>query len=186
MTRRHVDGFKQFENTMTKLKVDDLFAILSKAEKKAMEPMRITAARYFANKRGTWDGKQTQAQASWRWAGGYTSGWTGSQVKGKRNVSHPQGESRMNIAANILKNRIKPKVINNGLSVWARIFGSTQNSWLIEFGRYKDPARAFTGWQIFKQVFNQLAFSVELTLREEVKSGLKKWGNQIESRLKNP
>ena len=92
----------------------------------------------------------------------------------------------MNIAANILKNRIKPKVINNGLSVWARIFGSTNNSWLIEFGRYKDPARAFTGWQIFKQVFNQLSFSVEMTLREEVKNGLKRWGNQIESRLKNP
>ena len=92
----------------------------------------------------------------------------------------------MNIAANILKNKIKPKLINNGLSVWARIFGSTQNSWIIEFGRYLDPARAYTGWQIFRQVFNQLTFSVEMTLREEVRKGLSKWSSDIEKRLKNP
>jgi hypothetical protein len=81
---------------------------------------------------------------------------------------------------------IKPRVLRDGRSVWAKIFGSTQNSWLIEFGRYKDPARAFKGWQIFMQVFNQLAFSVEGALREEVRAGLKRWENAIARKLKNP
>lgn len=186
MEKRVVDGFKQFEQTMKQLSVDELFKILSKAEKKAMEPMRITASRYYAEKKGRWDNVQTEAQASWRWAGGYTSGWTGKIFKGKRDVVHPQGESRKFIAQNILKNKIKPKYVNNKLSVWARIFGSTQNSWLIEFGRYKDAARAYKGWQIFRQVFNELSFSVETSLRQEVKNGLERWGNQIEKRLKNP
>ena len=184
MIRRNIDGFQQFQKNMQKLCVEDLFLILAKAEKKAMEPMRITAARYFAQKRGTWDNKQTEAQKSWRWAGGWTSGWTGKRVKGKRDVVHPQGESRELIAANILKHKIKPQVINNKTSVWAKIFGSTQNSWLIEFGRYKDPARRYAGWNIFRQVFHQLTFSVELSLREEVQKGLTRWGNEIEKRLK--
>ena len=183
--RRDVQGFKQFQDSMHKLGVDDLVQILFRAEKKAMEPMRITAARYYATKVGAWDGKQTDAQASWRWAGGWTSGWTGKRVKGKRDVVHPQGESRMLIAKNILKNTIKPRVLRDGRSVWAKIFGSTNNSWLIEFGRYKDPARAFKGWQIFMQVFNQLAFSVEGALREEVRAGLKRWENAIARKLKN-
>jgi len=184
--RRDVQGFKQFQEGMQKLAVDHLFEILSRAEKKAMEPMRITAARYYATKVGAWDGKQTEAQASWRWAGGWTSGWTGRRVKGKRDVVHPQGESRILIAQNILKNKIKPRPIRGGLSVWAKMFGSTQNSWLIEFGRYKDPARAFTGWRIFRQVFEQLSFSVEVSLRDEVRAGLKRWENAMAKRLKNP
>ena len=184
--RRDVQGFKQFQDGMHKLAVEDLIKILSKAEKKALEPMRITAARYYARKVGTWDNKQTEAQASWRWAGGWTSGWTRRRVKGKRDVVHPQGESRNFISQNILKNKIKPRVIRNGLSVWAKIFGATNNSWLIEFGRYKDSARAFKGWHIFMQVFNELAFSVEGVLREEVKAGLKRWENEMARRLKNP
>ena len=186
MDNRYVNGFQQFEKLMGKMNAEDLFEIISAAQKKSLKPIQVTASRMYAEHKGTWDDKQTEAQKSWRWAGGYTSGWTGRKVKGKRDVIHPQGESRALIAMNILKNKPKPKRINNNLSVWAKIFGSTQNSWLIEFGRYKDPARAYNGWRIFRNIFNQLAFSTEGLLRHEMQQGFKRWENKIGKLLKAP
>jgi len=186
MDRRNVKGFQQFEKLMQNMVAQDLFVIVAAAQKKALKPMQVTASRMYAEHKGTWDGKQTEAQKSWRWAGGYTSGWTGKKVKGKRDVVHPQGESRAIIAMNFLKNRPKPKLVNKKLSIFSQIFGVSQNSWLIEFGRYKDPARAYNGWRIFRNVFNQLAFSTEGLLRHEMQQGFKRWENKIGKLLKAP
>ena len=88
---------------------------------------------------------------------------------------HPIRESRLRIAHNIYSNKIIPKEIGkNKATVWARIWGKTQNSWLIEHGRYKDPARAYTGWKIFQYFFKTHAATINAKFTEDVGYGLDK------------
>ncbi|NDG65288.1 MAG: hypothetical protein EBY29_17795, partial [Planctomycetes bacterium] len=134
-----IKGLDQFMDQMKVMRSDDLYKILHKAEIKALTRPRDKIAGIYAGFKGKHDLNQTQSELNSRWRAA------------KHQPIHPIRESRIGIAQNIYHNRIRPKNIGkNDASVWARIFGHTRNSWLIEHGRYRDPSRAYTGWQIFR------------------------------------
>ncbi len=83
--------------------------------------------------------------------------------------------SRLRIANNIYRQKIVKKEIGkNKATVWARIWGKTQNSWLIEHGRYKDPSRAYQGWQVFRKFFQMYGATINAKFTADIGYGLDK------------
>ena len=158
-----IKGLDQFLDQMKTLHSDDIYKVLRKAEVKALTAPKGKLASMYGTHVGKNDINQTEAQKSWRW-----------RAK-KHQPMHPIRESRLRIAHNIYSNKIIPKEIGrNKATVWARIFGRTQNSWLIEHGRYKDPSRAYQGWQIFRAFFQMYGATINAKFTEDVGYGLEK------------
>ena len=160
---RIIKGLDEFLEQMKTLRDEDIYKILNKAEIKALTKPRDRLAEMY----GTWAGKndlnQTEAQKSWRW-----------RAK-KHQPMHPIKESRINIAHNIYSHAIRPTNIGKkNATVWARIWGSTQNSWLIEHGRYIDPSRAYRGWKVFEKFFQMYGATINAKFTEDIGYGLEK------------
>ena len=161
--RKVIKGLGEFLDQMKTLRNEDIYKVLRKAEVKALTAPRGKLASMY----GTWTGKndlnQTDAQKSWRW-----------RAK-KHQPMHPIKESRINIAHNIYSHSILPKNIGKqNRTVWARIWGSTQNSWLIEHGRYVNPARAYTGWKVFQKFFEIYGATINARFTQDIGYGLEK------------
>ena len=155
-----VKGLEEFLDGMKKLHSDDIYNILNKAEVKAMTRPRDKIAGMFAGWHGKRDLNQTEAQLETRWRAQ------------KHQPIHPVKESREIIARSIYHNKVKPRNIGNRkTTVWSRIWGATQNSWLIENGRWKDPAAAYNGWNVFKKFFamNSAEISAKFTAELEAR-----------------
>ena len=158
-----IKGLDQFLDQMKTLHSDDIYKVLRKAEVKALTAPKGKLASMYGTYKAKNDDNQTDAQKSWRW-----------RAK-KHQPMHPIRESRLRIAHNIYSNKIIPKEIGkNKATVWARIFSSTQNSWLIEHGRYLDPSRAYQGWQIFRKFFQMYGATINAKFTEDVGYGLEK------------
>jgi len=158
-----IKGLDQFLDQMKTLHSDDIYKILRKAEIKALTAPRGKLASMYGTYVGKNDINQTDAQKSWRW-----------RAK-KHQPMHPIRESRLRIAKNIYSNEIIPKEIGkNKATVWARIFGRTQNSWLIEHGRYLNPARKYTGWKVFEKFFKMYGATINAKFTEDIGIGLEK------------
>ena len=160
---RIIKGLDEFLEQMKTLRDEDIYKILNKAEIKALTKPKDRLAEMYGTFVGKNDLNQTEAQKSWRW-----------RAK-KHQPMHPIKESRVNIAHNIYSHDIRPKNIGKkDATVWARIWGSTQNSWLIEHGRYKDPSRAYQGWQVFRKFFQIYGATINAKFTEDIGIGLEK------------
>ena len=158
-----IKGLDQFLDQMKTMRTDDLYKVLKKAEVKALTRPRDKLAGLYGTYIAKNDDNQTEAQKSWRW-----------RAK-KHQPMHPIKESRLRIAHNIYSNKIIPKEIGkNKATVWARIFGRTQNSWLIEHGRYKDSSRAYQGWQVFRKFFQMYGATINAKFTADIGYGLDK------------
>ena len=167
-----IKGLDEFLVQMKTLRQDDVFRVLRKSQKTALTLPQGKLAGLYASFRGKRDLNQTEAQKSWRW-----------RAK-KHQPIHPIKESRERIAQNIYSHRIIPKEIGKDkATVWARIWGKTQNSWLIEHGRYKDPSRAYQGWQIFRAFFQMYGATINAKFTEDVGYGLDKVFKRIASEM---
>lgn len=155
-----IKGLDEFLVQMKTLRQDDVFKVLRKSQKTALTLPQGKLAGLYASFKGRRDLNQTEAQKSWRW-----------RAK-KHQPMHPIGESRINIARSIVREKIKPRNIGkNKASVWSRIVGHTNNSWLIEHGRYKDPARAYQGWQVFEKFFKTYGRTIHDRFTDDVGKG---------------
>ena len=158
-----IKGLDEFLVQMKTLRQDDVFRVLRKSQKTALTLPQGKLAGLYASFRGKRDLNQTEAQKSWRW-----------RAK-KHQPMHPIGESRINIARSIVREKITPRNIGkNKASVWSRIVGYTNNSWLIEHGRYKDPSRAYQGWQVFRKFFQMYGATINARFTEDIGIGLEK------------
>jgi hypothetical protein len=158
-----IKGLDQFLDQMKTLHSDDIYKVLRKAEVSALTKPRDKLASMYGTFKGKNDENQTDAQKAWRW-----------RAK-KHQPMHPIKESRLRIAHNIYSHKIIPKEIGkNKATVWARIWGRTQNSWLIEHGRYVNPSRAYQGWQIFRKFFQMYGATINAKFTEDVGYGLEK------------
>lgn len=167
-----IKGLGEFLEQMKTLRNEDIYKILRKAEVKALTLPRGKLAGIYGTARGKHDLNQTKSQLAWRW-----------RAK-KHQPMHPVGESRVNIARNIYSHQITPKNIGkNNASVWARIWGHTQNSWLIEHGRYKDPSRAYTGWKLFEKFFKTYGATINDRFTRDIGYGLDKVFKRIASEI---
>lgn len=167
-----IKGLDQFLDQMKTMRSEDIYKVLRKAEVKALTAPRGKLASMYGTYVGKNDENQTDAQKSWRW-----------RAK-KFQPIHPITESRLRIAHNIYSHRIITKEIGkNKASVWARIWGHTQNSWLIEHGRYKDPSRAYQGWQIFRSFFQTYGATINAKFTEDVGYGLDKVFKRIANEM---
>lgn len=167
-----IKGLGEFLDQMKTMRNEDIYKVLRKAEVKALTAPRGKLAGMY----GTWVGKndinQTDAQKSWRW-----------RAK-KHQPLHPIKESRINIAHNIYSHAIAPRNIGkNNASVWARIWGHTQNSWLIEHGRYRDPSRAYRGWKVFEKFFQMYGATINARFTEDIGYGLEKVFKRVASEI---
>ena len=167
-----IKGLAEFLDQMKTMRNEDIFKVLRKAEVKALTAPRGKLAGMY----GTWVGKndlnQTEAQKSWRW-----------RAK-KHQPIHPIKESRINIAHNIYSHAIRPTNIGKkNATVWARIWGSTQNSWLIEHGRYRSPSRAYRGWKVFEKFFQMYGATINARLTEDIGYGLEKVFKRVASEI---
>lgn len=154
-----VDGFNTFYNAMKKLSGEELYRVISEAERKALTPARKDLARNYGAWRGKHDSEQTASRLLWRW-----------RAK-KWQPIHPVGESRGLISVNIAKHQIRTRLARGGKYVWGKVFGSTQNSWLIEHGRYKDAARAYQGWNVFRRYFESYGASLKSIMEASLTKG---------------
>ena len=169
-----IKGLAEFLDQMKTLRNEDIYKVLRKAEVKALTAPRNKLASMY----GTWVGKndlnQTDAQKSWRW-----------RAK-KHQPLHPIKESRINIAHNIYSHDIRPKNIGKkDATVWARIWGSTQNSWLIEHGRYVNPSRKYIGWKVFDHFFKTYGATINARFTEDIGYGLEKVIKRIAKEVNN-
>ena len=71
----------------------------------------------------------------------------------------------------------------NKATVWARIWGRTQNSWLIEHGRYKDPSRAYRGWKVFEKFFQTYGRTIHDRFTDDVGKGFDRVFKRITSEM---
>ena len=167
-----IKGLGEFLDQMKTMRNEDIFKVLIKAEVKALTAPRGKLASMYGTYVGKNDENQTDAQKSWRW-----------RAK-KHQPMHPIKESRINIAHNIYSHAIRPKNIGrNKATVWARIWGSTQNSWLIEHGRYKDPSRAYRGWKVFEKFFQMYGATINARFTEDIGIGLEKVFKRVASQI---
>jgi hypothetical protein len=167
-----IKGLDQFLDQMKTMRTEDIYKVLSRAEIKALTRPRDKLAGLYGTYIGKNDDNQTEAQKSWRWRAN------------KHQPIHPIKESRLRIAHNIYSHRIIPYAIGkNKASVWSRIWSYTQNSFLIENGRYRDPARAYTGWKIFQYFFKTHAATINAKFTEDVGYGLDKVFKRIASEM---
>ena len=167
-----IKGLDQFLDQMKTLHSDDIYKVLRKAEVKALTAPRGKLASMYGTFVGKNDINQTEAQKSWRW-----------RAK-KHQPMHPIRESRLRIAHNIYSHAIRPKNIGKkNATVWARIWGSTQNSWLIEHGRYKDPSRAYRGWKVFEKFFQMYGATINARFTEDIGIGLEKVFKRVASQI---
>ena len=158
-----IKGLDQFLDQMKTMRTDDIYKVLRKAEVKALTAPRGKLASMYGQYVGKNDDNQTEAQKSWRW-----------RAK-KHQPIHPIKESRLRIAHNIYHHKVIPKNIGkNKASVWARIWGYTQNSWLIEHGRYMEPSRAYEGWQVFRKFFQMYGATINAKFTKDIGYGLDK------------
>lgn len=158
-----IKGLGQFLDQMKTLRNEDIYKVLRKSEVKALTAPRAKLAAMYRDHKGTHDLNQTDAQKSWRW-----------RAK-KHQPIHPIKESRGIIARNIYQHAVQPRNIGkNNASVWARIWAHTQNSWLIEHGRYRDPVRAYKGWNIFQKFFTTYGATINARFTEDIGYGLEK------------
>jgi len=158
-----IKGLDQFLDQMKTMRSDDIYKVLRKAEVKALTAPRGKLASMYGTYVGKNDENQTDAQKSWRW-----------RAK-KHQPMHPIKESRLRIAHNIYSHKIVTKEIGkNKATVWARIWGKTQNSWLIEHGRYVDPSRAYQGWQVFRKFFQMYGATINAKFTADIGYGLDK------------
>ena len=169
-----IKGLDQFLDQMKTMRSDDIYKVLRKAEVTALTAPRDKLASMYGTYVAKNDDNQTEAQKSWRW-----------RAK-KHQPIHPIKESRLRIAQNIYSHAIIPKEIGKSkATVWARIWGRTQNSWLIEHGRYIDPSRAYQGWQIFRSFFRMYGATINAKFTEDVGHGLEKVFNRIAKEMRS-
>lgn len=158
-----IKGLDEFLDLMKIMRSDDIYKVLHKAEVVALTRPRDELASMYGTYKGKNDDNQTEAQKAWRW-----------RAK-KHQPMHPIKESRLRIAHNIYSHKIVTREIGrNKATVWARIWGKTQNSWLIEHGRYKDPSRAYQGWQVFRKFFQMYGATINAKFTEDIGYGLDK------------
>jgi hypothetical protein len=146
-------------------------AIIMAGMREAMIPVqRVIAAQYLQHI-GKHDFNQTPAQIRSRWGGGRTI--------------HPIGESRQHIGISILRTKnnalkgIRKASDGTPNAFIYKVWGKTQNSWLVNFGRYKSPAEKYRGWGLFESVFNILSSTVQQKMIDKVKEGMDKAANQF-------
>ena len=167
-----IKGLAEFLDQMKTMRNEDIFKVLRKAEVKALTAPRGKLASMYGTFVGKNDANQTEAQKSWRW-----------RAK-KHQPMHPIKESRINIAHNIYSHAIRPTNIGKkNATVWARIWGSTQNSWLIEHGRYRDPSRAYRGWKVFEKFFQMYGATINARFTEDIGVGLDKVFKRVASEI---
>ena len=146
-------------------------AIIMAGMREAMIPVqRVIAAQYLQHI-GKHDFNQTPAQIRSRWGGGRTI--------------HPIGESRQHIGISILRTKnnslkgIRKASDGTPNAFIYKVWGKTQNSWLVNFGRYKSAAEKYRGWGLFESVFNILSSTVQQKMIDKVKEGMDKAANQF-------
>lgn len=162
----------QFADNLKLLKGELIKKIISKAMREAMDPVQRVAGAQYLQRTGAHDFNQTEAQLLNRWGG-------------NKSNRHPVGESRQRVAASIFKTKIKSiKGIRKNASgepqaILLKLFGKTQNSWLLEFGRYKDAARKYHGWGTLQKVVNTMATFTQAKLVSSVKESMDKAANKF-------
>ena len=146
-------------------------AIIMAGMREAMQPVQRVAANQYLQQPGKHDSAQSPAQVRSRWGGGRTI--------------HPIGESRQHVGISILKTKttsmkgIRKAADGTSNAFIYKVWGKTQNSFLLEFGRTRNPASNYKGWGVLQTVFNTMSVFAQLKLIEKVKEGMDKAANQF-------
>jgi hypothetical protein len=132
------------------------------AVREAMKPVQKVTAAQYAQKSGKFDMNQSETALRHRWGGG----------------RHNVGESRRTISRSIMGGPPKVKTIR-GSNYLSKIWGQTNNSFLIEVGRYKDVARSYKGWGLMSYIFNLMSQHTHQVLSDTIEKQLKVVANQF-------
>lgn len=129
--------------------------LCSKAMREAMKPAQKVIAAQYGQHVGKFDSNQSETALRHRWGSG----------------RHIVGESRRAVARSMLRGNPKVKNIktNNFL---AKIWGQTNNSFLLEVGRYKNVARFYRGWGLMSGIFNLMSDHTRSVLDKTMKDQL--------------
>ena len=162
----------QFADNLKLLKKELVGKIIAKAMREAMDPVQRVAGAQYLQRTGAHDFNQTEAKLLNRWGG-------------SKSNRHPVGESRQRVAASILKIKtksirgIRKNASGEPHAILYKLFGKTQNSWLLEFGRYRDAARKYHGWGTLQKVVNTMETFTQGKLVSSVKEQMDKAANKF-------
>jgi len=152
---RFADALKMVRGNKSRL-------LCMKAVRAAMEPVQKVTAAQYAQHVGKFDDNQSEAKLLHRWGGGH----------------HNVGESRRTMARSIMRGPPKVKKIQ-GSNYLAKIWTQTNNSFLIDKGRYKDVARAYKGWGVMAYIFNTMSQHTQQVLHDTIEEQIKVLSKQF-------
>lgn len=170
MSDAEAENFKrqllEFGKNLQLLKGKKAKAIIMGGMREAMQPVQKVIAAQYIQHVGKHDFNQTPAQVKSRWGGG--------------RIIHPIGESRQHVGISILKTKnnsvkgIRKASDGTPNAFVYKVWGKTQNSWLVNFGRYKSAALKYKGWGLMEQVFNTMSTYAQQKMIDKVKEGMDK------------
>ena len=162
-----VADLTRFAEALKLVKGKKVKLIAFRAIREAIMPVQRVASAQYGQAHGLHDQGQSEAKIAWRWGGK------------SRHTLHPIGESRRNLAISIARKVPKLKMIRGGQAFLGKMWGQTQNSFLLEFGRTRDALTRYRGWGLMTRVVATMSAHAQNVLAENIKKEIEKLNNQF-------